>query len=120
MSDIIIEGDAIQAIMVDAVSKVFKDRLEGYQTPLEPIIKEAFAANDAAIRRAVHSATSQCVNSPDFAQQLVQQLNHKLANLIINKCSGLVEKSFNNIMQDAVLRTKLQTAVIEIIEKVKP
>lgn len=120
MTDIIIKAEAIQAIMAEAAVKVFKEKLEGYRSPLEPIIEEAFKANDAAIRKAVHAATSECVNSPDFAKQLVNQLNHKLANLVINKCSGLVEKSFNNIMQDAVLRTKLQTAVIAIIEQVKP
>jgi len=33
----------------------------------------------------------------------------------------LVEKSFQNLMQDAVLRTKLQAAVVTIIEReVKP
>jgi len=120
MNDIVIKGDAIHSIIAEAAVKVFKEKIEGYRSPLEPIIDDAFKLNSEAIRKAVYSATSGCVNSPDFAKQLVQQLNHKLANLVINKCAGLVEKSFNNIMQDAVLRTKLQTAVIEIIEKVKP
>ncbi|WP_152051780.1 hypothetical protein [Tautonia marina] len=117
MSDIVIKGDAIEAIMAAAAIKVFKDKIEGWQTPLGPIIEDAFKLHSEAIRKAVYTATAECVNSPDFAKQLVHQLNHKLANLVINKCSGLVEKSFNNLMRDEVLRTRLQTAVIEIIEK---
>jgi hypothetical protein len=117
MSDIVISGDAVASLMAQAATKVFKEKLEGWQSPLGPIIEDAFKINSDAIRKAVYKATSECVNSPDFASQLTSQLNHKLANLIISKCSGLVEKSFNNLMQDAVLRTKLQSAVVEIIER---
>jgi hypothetical protein len=120
MQDIVINGNAIQSLMMEAALKVFKDTMEGYRSPLSPIIDDAFKLNSDAIRKAIYTATSQCVNSPDFATQLVQQLNHKLANLVISKCAGLVEKSFNNIMQDPILRTKLQASVIAIIEEVKP
>lgn len=119
MSDILIEGDAVQALMAEAALKIFKSNLEGYKSPLESIIVDAFKINSDAIRAAVYKATAECVNSPDFTAQLVQHLNHKLANLIINKCSGLVEKSFQELMQDAVLRNKLQTAVIDVINKAK-
>jgi hypothetical protein len=117
MSDILIDGNAVQSLMAEAALKVFKSKLEGYASPLESIITDAFKLNSDTIRAAVYKATAECVNSPDFAAQLVQHLNHKLANLVINKCAGLVEKSFNSLMQDAVLRNKLQSAVIEIIER---
>lgn len=116
MSDILIDGNAVQALMAKAAMDVFKSKLEGYSSPLEPIIADAFKVHSETIRQAIYKATGECVNSPEFGAQLVQSLNHKLANLVINKCAGLVEKSFNNLMQDAVLRTKLQSAVIEIIE----
>ncbi|HSC56456.1 MAG TPA: hypothetical protein VLC51_04605 [Nitrospira sp.] len=115
MKDILIDRDQILSVMAEATLKRFKDKMEGYQSPLEPIIADAFKVNSDAIRAAIYKATAECVNSPDFATQLVQHLNHKLANLVINKCSGLVEKSFQGLMQDAVLRNKLQAAVIEII-----
>jgi hypothetical protein len=117
MSDILIDGDAVQSLMAEAALKVFKNKLEGYNSPLEPIIADAFKINSDTIRGAVYKATHECVSSPDFATQLVHHLNHKLANLVINKCAGLVEKSFNELMQDAVLRNKLQSAVIEIINR---
>jgi hypothetical protein len=69
------------------------------------------------IRSAIYTATGECVNSPEFAAQLTDHLRRKLAVLVINKCSGLVEKSFQELMQDAVLRNKLQSAVIDIIKK---
>lgn len=96
--------------------KVFKNKLEGYNSPLEPIIADAFKVNSDVIRTAVYKATADCVNSPDFGAQLVQHLNRKLANLVISKCEGLVEKSFQSLMQDAVLRNRLQSTVIAIIE----
>ena len=120
-TSILIDGDAVQSLMVSAAMKLFKDKLEGYASPLGPIIEDAFKVNAETIRKAVYTATADCVNSPDFGEQLVEHLNHKLANLIISKCTGLVEKSFQNLMQDAVLRTKLQAAVVTIIEReVKP
>jgi hypothetical protein len=115
-TDILIEGSAVQSLMADAAMHIFKSKLEGYQSPLEPIISDAFKLNSDTIRAAVYKATAECVSSPDFAAQLVQHLNHKLANLVINKCSGLVEKSFQGLMQDQVLRNRLQSAVIAIIE----
>jgi hypothetical protein len=117
MSDILIEGNAVQSLMAEAALKIFKDKLEGYQSPLGPIIEDAFKINSDTIRSAVYKATAECVNSPGFAAQLVQHLNHKLANLVISKCTGLVEKSFQSLMQDQVLRNRLQSAVIAIIEK---
>lgn len=115
--DILIDGDAVQSLMAGAAMKIFKDKLEGYASPLTPIIEDAFKVNADTIRKAVYAATADCVNSPDFGKQLTEHLNHKLANLVINKCAGLVEKSFQSLMQDQVLRTKLQSAVIEIIER---
>jgi molybdopterin-guanine dinucleotide biosynthesis protein A len=117
VSDILISGDAVQSLMAEAALRVFKSKLEGYQSPLEGIITDAFKVNSDTIRAAVYKATADCVNSPDFANQLTQHLNHKLANLVISKCSGLVEKSFQGLMQDAMLRTKLQSAVVSIIER---
>ena len=116
MANILISGDAVQSLMAEAAIRRFKEKLEGYGSPLDAIISDAFKVNSDIIRAAVYKATSDCVNSEDFAAQLVQHLNHKLANLIINKCSGLVEKSFQALMQDAVLRNRLQSAVIAIIE----
>jgi hypothetical protein len=117
MTDILISKDEILSVMAGAALKRFKDKLEGYQSPLEPIIADAFTLNAGVIRAAIYKATAECVSSPDFAAQLMEHLNHKLASLVINKCSGLVDKSFQELMQDAVLRNRLQSAVIEIINK---
>jgi hypothetical protein len=115
--DILIDGDAVQSLMAASAMKLFKDKLEGYQSPLSPIIEDAFKVNSDTIRKAIYKATADCVASPDFGNQLVGALNHKLANLVINKCAGLVEKSFQTLMQDQTLRTKLQSAVLAIIER---
>lgn len=114
-TDILLSNDAVLDLMKEAVLKKFRDKLEGYNSPLEEIISDAFKVNSDTIRRAVYRATEECVNAPEFVGQLVGHLNHKLANLVINKCAGLVEKSFQELMQDAVLRNRLQTAVITII-----
>jgi hypothetical protein len=115
--DILISNDALLDLLKEAAMKKFKDKLEGYGSPLEAIVMDAFKVNADTIRAAIYKATEECVNSPDFVSQLVGHLNHKLANLVINKCSGLVEKSFQELMQDAVLRNRLQSAVIAIIAK---
>lgn len=117
MSEILVSKEVVLSVMAEAVVARFKGKLEGYSSPLDSIVEDAFKLNSDTIRKAIYKATSECVGSPDFAEQLRGHLNHKLANLVINKCSGLVEKSFQGLMQDAVLRNKLQTAVIEIIDK---
>jgi len=116
-NDILISREALQSIMAEAAISRFKSKLEGYSSPLDSIVEDAFKINSDAIRKAVYKATSDVVGSEDFSAQLTQHLNHKLANLVINKCAGLVEKSFAQLMQDQTLRTKLQTAVIDIINK---
>lgn len=113
---ILIDEEQLQSIMARAAVTRFKEKLEGYSSPLDQIVTDAFKMNEATIRTAVYAATTECVKSESFGKQLIDALNHKLANLVINKCAGLVEKSFQALMQDQVLRTKLQSAVIEIIE----
>lgn len=115
MSDIVINGDALNSLLASAALSRFKGSLEGYNSPLDSIIADAFKINSDKVRSAVYKATSAVVGSDDFAEQLQSALSHKLANLIINKCSGLVEKSFQEMMQDMVLRNKLQSAVVEIV-----
>jgi hypothetical protein len=116
MADILVDSRQVESIMAAAVVSVFKQKLEGYNSPLDSIVTDAFKINESAIRKAVYKATQDCIGSDAFGEQLTAALNHKLANLIINKCAGLVESSFQTIMQDQVLRTKLQAAVIAIIE----
>lgn len=114
--DIIISSDTIKDIMVDAVGNRVRASVEGYKSPFDKHIQEAIQEQEENIKQAIHEAVSSAVKAPTFKKGLVEALNHKLANLVINRCSGLVEKSFNDIMQDAVLRNKLQAAVIKIIE----
>lgn len=114
---ILLDETQLESLMARAAVSRFKEKLEGYSSPLDSIIADAFKMNEAAIRSAVYAATTECVKAESFQKQLTEALNHKLANLVINKCAGLVEKSFQSLMQDQVLRNKLQSAVIEIIER---
>ena len=116
MSSILLNEEQLESLLATAAIKRFKEKLEGYASPLDGIITDAFKINEPAIRKAVYEATTNTVNSDAFTKSLTDALNHKLANLVINKCSGLVEKSFQTLMQDQVLRNKLQSAVIAIIE----
>lgn len=119
MSNIVLNEEQLESLLATAAVRRFKEKLEGYSSPLDGIIADAFKINEPAIRTAVYEATAKTVNSSAFTTSLVDALNHKLANLVINKCAGLVEKSFQGLMQDQVLRTKLQAAVIAIIEDEK-
>lgn len=116
MAKILIDEEQLMSIMAKAAISRFKEKLEGYSSPLDSIITDAFKVNEPTIRKAVYEATTNTVHSDSFGKALTEALNHKLANLVISKCSGLVEKSFQNLMQDQVLRTKLQAAVVSIIE----
>lgn len=120
MKDIIIDAKQLEAIIVGAAIVQGKSVLEGWKSPLEPIILDAFKVNDGVIRQKIYAAVEGAVRDENFTASLREALNHKLANLVIQKCSGLVEKSFNNIMQDPILRTKLQTEVVKILEGGKP
>lgn len=117
MSDIIIKSADLEVILAQAILSKCKERLEGYNSPLNDMIVSIFNEQEPAIKAVVHEAVVGTVASDSFKKSLQDQLNKKLANLVINKCSGLVEKSFNSLMQDQVLRTKLQSEVVKIIEQ---
>lgn len=116
MIQVTIDNEAIKELMVKAVEGKITGVLGGYNSPLDKHVKEAFDKESETIRATILEAVSTCVRAPTFKKSLIEALNHKLANLVINRCSGLVEKSFNELMQDAVLRNKLQAAVIKITE----
>lgn len=116
MIQVNIDQQAIKDMMVKAVEGKIMNVLGGYNSPLDKHVKEAFDKEAETIRTTILEAVSTCVRTPTFKKSLIEALNHKLANLVINRCSGLVEKSFNELMQDAVLRNKLQAAVIKIVE----
>lgn len=117
MSNIVIKSDDLELIIVQALMTKCKEKLEGYSSPLNETIVSIFNEQEPVIKAVIHDAVVGTVASDSFKKSLQDQLNKKLANLMINKCSGLVEKSFNSLMQDQVLRTKLQNEVISIIEQ---
>ena len=44
----------------------FKEKLEGYSSPLDKVVENASHAHQDTISKSVHDAVQTCVNSPSF------------------------------------------------------
>jgi len=115
MENIIIKSGDLEKILVDAILSKCNDKLKGYKSPLDDIVAAVIEDNTSMIKLKIKEAIEDCTRSEGFAEALKLHLDRKLAGLFLSKCDGLIDKSFSEIMKDALMRNKLQTAVINII-----
>lgn len=93
--------------------------LEGYNSPLSPLINQAVKNNAAAITTLLQDSIQSCLTNPDFTRVVRDECDRRLAKALVAKFDGAIEQELNKMKSDPVTRAKVTIAIAEMMEKVR-
>lgn len=109
-----LENEVIRAAH-SAITAAIKQRLEGYNSPLDNYIKASIERHSDGIRAALDAAISNALKG-DFAEALADACTRKLAKVIISKMEGELEKRVGELRSSPEFRSRLTVAIDDLIK----
>lgn len=94
-----------------AMAEAITTELCGYNKPLSVLTNEVIAKNSTELKTILDNSVKDLLSSEEFKKAMKEQLNQKLAKIIINKTGGELEKKVNEFKQDPTTRAKITLAM---------
>lgn len=101
----------VQSSFGEAISK----SLLGYDSPLLKLIKEVVDDNSTELKAMISESFTNVIHTDEFKKSVTDAFIHKIGRILIDKSSGLLEKTVNDLRQDAVMKSRLSLAVDGVI-----
>lgn len=113
---ITLEQDILQATQ-GAIHDSIKSVLSGYNSPLSKLVTSVVDENSTQLRGIISDSFNAVINTAEFKQSIVSAFSHKVARTIISNNDGLFDKVSNELKQDVQFKTKMQQAVINVVNE---
>ena len=110
-----IEKEILQAAK-SGLSDAFNKELVGYNKPLSQLVQKVIAKNEDAIFLLINDEVVNLIGGDDFKTALKDELNKKLARILIERMGGELESRVNELKQNPQTRAKITLAISSIIE----
>ncbi len=101
----------------DGIRDGVKSKLGGYNSPLDGIINDALKQHDAALRSMLYTAVQSAVGDEAFRNEVAIAVRHKLAQALIQKFGGELEKQVNVLKSDPATRARITLAIEAIVKE---
>ena len=111
-----LEADILSTAQA-AVGKAISDSLTGYNSPLVKLATAVVEENSHELKAMINDSFTKVIHTDEFKQSIIDAFTHKIGRLLIDKSSGLLEKTVNDLRQDAVLKSRLALAVNNVVEE---
>ena len=118
MTELNIEEGVMQALS-KGIEKVIQSTLEGYNSPLAPIIEAVIKKHSDKIKSILDTEVEKSLNSKDFKKAIQEAIHHKVARIIISKMEGTLEKTVNDLRNSPEFKAKLTLAVTKIVSELE-
>lgn len=107
----------ILSVMQESIHQVVKERVGGYNSPLNPLINDAFKVHETTLRNIIYESMGEAIATVDFKKAVKEAFYHKVARSLIEGVSGSIDRSINLFKQDPVIKAKMVLAIEEIIKQ---
>lgn len=107
----------VQNAVHSSIQKAFNDALGGYGSPLQKYALNVVAKYQASIEGVFDEVVKEAIKTDEFKQRVREVLLHKIAKTMISGIDGSVDKTINQMKQDAVFRSKLTLAVNGLVNE---
>lgn len=108
----------IQEVLTSSIREAARKNLEGFNSPLEPIIKRVVAKKELEIEKLLEESLSFCFQG-DFREDIKLAATHKLAKVLISKMESEIDKKANELRTNPTFRAKLTLAIEDIVNNIK-
>jgi transposase-like protein len=110
------EGEVVNAVHA-SISKAFNDALSGYNSPLQKYALNVVAKYQTSIESVFDDVVKEAIKTDEFKQRVREVLIHKIAKTMISGIDGSVDKTINQMKQDAVFRSRLTLSVNNLVNE---
>ena len=110
-----LESEIIAAVR-SGISHAISEKLGGYNSPLDKLLQAAIDQQSSDIKSLMSSAISAALVDTSFRETIVAAVRKKLADLLIQKFGGEMEKQVNAFKSDPSTRARITVAIDEIIQ----
>lgn len=114
----IMEERVIQKIN-ESVSECIKGQLTGYHSPLKTVVDNVLDKHKFKIESIVDDGVSRLLDSKGFELAIKDQLNKKLAQTLVSRMGGELEKQVNLLKQNPQTRAKITLAIDKVISEIQ-
>lgn len=93
-----------------------KDKLTGYQSPLDKLLTDAVAKHAPEFRALLEEGIGSCLNDGVFRESIAAAVRSSLAKVLIQRFGGEMEKQVNILKSDPTTRARITLAIEEIVK----
>jgi hypothetical protein len=108
--------DAITQGLSEAIMKKF----EGYQSPLDTLLKDVCTRRGAEISALMDDAITGAIRTETFKQDLRDAFDKKLAKVLLAGFEGEIERRANKLREDPAFRAKITVAIDAAVKSATP
>jgi Fe2+ transport system protein B len=109
--------DEVQKAVYSSIQKAFNDALGGYNSPLQKYALNVVAKYQTSIESVFDDVVKEAIKTDEFKQRVREVLLHKIAKTMISGIDGSVDKTINQMKQDAVFRSRLTLSVNTLVNE---
>ena len=105
----------VLSIMQTSINDTIKARMTDYNSPLRPLIDDAFKVHADSIRKILYEAMGEAIKENDFKESIKQAFYHKVSRGLVEGLTGSVDKAINAFKQDPTIKAKMVLAIENVI-----
>ena len=110
-----LQQQILQSVNV-AMGKAIESELVGYNKPLSLLTAKVIDTHQNELFNVIDCEVSKLIGGDDFKTIIKDQLNKKLAKVLIDRMGGELEKQVNTLKQNPQTRARITLAISEIID----
>jgi hypothetical protein len=106
---------SIHKMVEHQLTSIYDDR-----NPLIRCIKNAIEQNADKIQTLMADSIQSALDSAVLNAQVKEEVNRRLAKILISKMEGEIEKRANELRADSAFRARLTIAITDVVKGIKP
>ena len=111
----------LQNHIIDGINKATKEAVAGcctaYNSPFQKIVHSVIVEHEPRLREIFNNQIDSVIKSKQFKEDVKDAFQHKLAKQLVATFNGSIDKSFNSMKSDPVIRAKSILAIQNIIDE---
>lgn len=100
----------------DAVRGSFVEKLKGYNSPLDGLLKQAIEKHSGALFSMLSDAVDSFLKDEQMRADIAAAVRQSLAKQLVQKFGGELEKQVNVLKSDPATRARITVAIAEIMK----
>lgn len=114
-------SDQLSEFFISAINTAIKDSIKqsllSFDSPIVPLLKRVFAAEEARIEQLVRKALDAALSDPNLEEEIQDAVRHKIAKSLILGVEGEIDRRVTKLREDPMLRARIINGIEAIIKK---